>query len=145
MHYFAVLFPLWSAPPSLYIYTISSLLIFFWRLLPVLYCLSHNIPGFHTSRKLGTKPLPLLCTILDPIIVPLLGCLFHSAPLLFFLTLLLSFSSTLAMLLVAWPHVPPHLPLLSFLHLFPNGTCWPPLLLCLLWRCHIRHLLYPLL
>ena len=140
-----MLFSLWDTPLFLYIYTISSLLIFFWRLLPVPYCLLYNTPGFRISHKLSTKLLPLSYTILDPIIMPLLRYLFYSAPSLSFLALLLSFSSTLAMLLVAWPHVPPHLPLLSFLHLFPNGTCRPPLLLCLLWRCHIRHLLYPLL
>jgi len=82
--------------PSLYIHTISSLPISFWRLLPVLYCLPHNTPSFYTSCKLGIKLLLLSYTILDPIIVPLLGCLFHSAPPLSFLTLLLSFSSTLA-------------------------------------------------
>ena len=103
MYCFAVPLPLWATPPFLYIHTISSLLISFWRLLPVPYCLPCNTLGFRTSHKLGTKLLPLLYTILNPIIVPLLEHLFHSTPLLSFLTLLLSFSSTLVTLLVAWP------------------------------------------
>ena len=83
-------------PPFLYTHTISFLLTFFWRSLPVPYYLPHDTPDFCTFYKLDTKlPLPPYTTLVL-IIAPLLGCLFHSVSLLSFLALLLSFSSTLA-------------------------------------------------
>ena len=102
---------LWAALPSLHTHTTLSLSTSFWRSLLVPYYLLHDTSDFHTLHKLGTTLLLLLYTILVLVIVPLLGHLFHSVPLLFSLALLLSSSSTLAVLLVAWPHMP------SLLHL----------------------------
>ena len=105
--------PLRAMPSSLHIHTISFLLTSFWRLPPVSYYLPHDIPDFYIFHKLGTILLLPSYTILVLVIVFLLGHLFYSVPLLFSLALLLSSSSTLAMLLVAWPYMPPLLSLLS--------------------------------
>ena len=103
---FAVPLLLWATLPSLYTHTISFFPTSFWRLLSVLYYLLHDTPNFYTFHKLGTTLLLLSYTILVLIIAPLLGHLFHSVPPLFFLALLLNFSFTLAVFLVAWPHIP---------------------------------------
>ena len=110
---FAAPLPLRAMLLSLHTHTILFLLTSFWRLLSVSYYLSHDTPDFYTFHKLGTILLLPSYTILVLVIMFLLGHLFYSVSLLFSLVLLLSFSSTLAALLVTWPCMPPLLFLLS--------------------------------
>ena len=117
MHCFAAFLPIWAMLPS----PLSSLCIYTNLILSISKrgsllapgCLLHETPFLCTCKSSMTL-LYLLSSIPTLIIMPLLGCPFHNAPLLSFLALPSSSSSLLAVLLCIGHAASPSTTLLSF-------------------------------
>ena len=113
MHCFTVLFPLWGALLSplffLNIHPISVCL----ESHPVLYSSPYNTPSFHTCYTSHTSRSLLPYTIPTQIGMPHLGCPLYNIPMPFVIRYMLgSFSTLLAVLLMAWPYMLSFPPLL---------------------------------